>query len=205
MRVCPKSKNLAFLVDVFPQTFYHGGFFYAVKMNTKEIWKPVAECNGEYYVSSWGRVKSFKFGKERILKHGHDRDGYHIVSLCRQGKAKSYPVHKLVALLFIENPDNKPQVNHIDTQKSNNHIDNLEWSTCKENVNHAWANGLCESTRKAISKANSKPVIDVITNKQYNSLTIACKDIGENYKTHAFRIFNKSKLQRFYYITDGKR
>ena len=169
-------------------------------MNTQEQWKPVAECNGEYYVSSWGRVKSFKFGKERILKHSYDKDGYHLVSLCRQGKIKTYSIHKLVALTYIPNPENKPQVNHIDSKKSNNTIDNLEWNTCKENVNHAWNNGLCESTRQAISKANSKPVIDAITGNQYESLTLACKDIGENYYTHNSRIFFKRKNQRFFYI-----
>ena len=201
MRVCPKSKNLAFLVDVFPQTFYHEGFFYAEKMNTQEIWKPVAECNGEYYVSSWGRVKSFKFGKERILKPSLIGNGYPAV-IITQGKAikKCYTIHKLMALAFIPNPENKSSVNHKDGNKTNNHIDNLEWMTSKENVQHAWENGLCESKRVAISKAQSKPVMDIISGKKYDSLTLACQDIGENYYTHNSRIFFKRKNQRFFYL-----
>lgn len=195
------------MVDVFPQTVYPRGFFNAEKMNTQEIWKPVAECNGEYYVSSWGRVKSLKFGKERILRHGMQGRGlkYPTVCLCVNKKKYQIKVHRLVALAFITNHNNKSEINHIDGNKQNNHIDNLEWVTHQENQQHAWDIGLFEDKRLALKKAHSKPVVDVITNKQYNSLTIACEAIGENYFTHALRIFNKSKLQRFYYITDGKR
>ena len=200
MRVCPKSKNLAFLVDVFPQTFYHEGFFYAEKMNTQEEWKAIAECNGQYYVSSYGRVKSFKFGKERILKYALYR-GYPYVHLkLNESKDKVISIHRLVALYFLENPENKKTVNHKDGNKSNNHIDNLEWMTQKENVQHAWQNGLCKKKRLAIGKAKSKPVMDIISGKKYDSLTLACQDIGENYNTHNSRIFYKLKNQRFFYL-----
>ena len=198
MRVCPKSKNLAFLVDVFPQTFYHEGFFYAEKMNTQEQWKPVAECNGEYYVSSWGRVKSLKFGKERILKPYLLGNGlpYCAYSLRIKRKTKICTAHRLVALAFIINPHNKPQVNHKDGNKLNNHIDNLEWVTHQENHQHAWDTGLFEGKRLAKSKA----VIDIVTGKKYDALNVACKDIDEPYLRHCVRIFRKSKLQRFFYL-----
>jgi len=194
------------LVDVFPQTFYHEGFFYAEKMNTQEIWKPVAECNGEYYVSSWGRVKSFKFGKERILKERMQGAGlkYPVVSLCIRLTIHQFKIHKLVALAFIPNPDNKPQVNHKDGNKTNNHINNLEWVTHQENVQHAWDTGLFEGKRlaisKAVSQAQSKPVIDIVTSKKYDSLKLACLESGENYWTQASRIFHNSKRQRFFYL-----
>ena len=207
MRVCPKSKNLAFLVDVFPQTIYHEGFFYAEKMNTQEEeWKAIAECNGQYYVSSYGRVKSFKFGKERILKERMQGTGlkYPVVSLCIRLTIHQFKIHKLVALAFIPNPDNKPQVNHKDGNKTNNHIDNLEWVTHQENVQHAWDTGLFEGKRlaisKAVSKAKSKPVIDIVTSKKYDSLKLACLESGENYWTQASRIFHNSKRQRFFYL-----
>jgi hypothetical protein len=205
MRVCPKSKNLAFLVDVFPQTFYHEGFFYAEKMNTQEQWKPVAECNGEYYVSSWGRVKSFKFGKERILKPSLIGNGYPAINIWQKTKkSKCITIHKLVALAFIPKPDNKTQVNHKDGNKLNNHIDNLEWVTSQENNQHAWDNGLCENKRLAIASANrkaqSKPVVDIVTGNKYDSLKLACQDIDDSYNKHLLRIFQKSKLQRFFYL-----
>ena len=193
------------MVDVFPQTVYPRGFFNAEKMNTQEIWKPVAECNGEYYVSSWGRVKSLKFGKERILKYAL-YGGYPYVHLkLNKFKHKVISIHRLVAMYFLENPENKKTVNHKDGNKSNNHIDNLEWMTQKENVQHAWRNGLCEEKRLAIAKAKSKPVMDIVSGKKYDSLTLACQDIGENYATHSGRILYQRKNQRFFYITDGNR
>lgn len=193
------------MVDVFPQTFYHGGFFYAVKMNTKEIWKPVAECNGEYYVSSWGRVKSLKFGKERILKPVLQSRGYPTIFISQKDKkCKQVRVHTLVALAFIQNPANKPQVNHIDGNKLNNHIDNLEWVTIKENIQHAWDTGLFEDKRKKCAASaklhHSKPVLDLHTGTKYNSLSEACRVLNEPYSRHSMRIFMSYKTIRFIYI-----
>ena len=170
----------------------------------EEIWKAVADSNGQYYVSSWGRVKSFKHGKERILKHWIVK-GYVFVQLSKNQKQKSMSIHRLVAESFIANPLNKETVNHKDGNKTNNFLDNLEWMTHKENTQHAWRNGLCENARFTLGKAKSKPVVDIVSGKKYDSLTLACQDIGENYKTHNSRIFYQRKNQRFFYITDGNR
>ena len=194
MRVCPKSKNLAFLVDVFPQTFYHEGFFYAEKMNTQEIWKPVAECNGEYYVSSWGRVKSYKNGKEIILKPGIHKNGYLLISLSKNKTAKTYHIHRLVAQAFIINENNKLTVNHKDGDKKNNNVYNLEWMTHHENVQHAIKNQL---------DIRVKPVLDIVTGLQFISIAEACRSIGECRHKHRMRIVKKSPLQRFFYINDN--
>ena len=189
------------MVDVFPQTVYHEGFFYAEKMNTQqEIWKVIAECNGTYYVSSWGQVKSYKYGKERILKPGLIGNGYPAVDICTNGKRKMHRIHRLVAVAFIPNPDNKPQINHKDGDKLNNHVSNLEWMTNQENQQHGWDTGLFESKRLAIGKAHSKPVIDIATGNKYDSLKSACEDVGESYIGHRKRTQRSSKLQRFFYI-----
>jgi hypothetical protein len=175
------------------------------KNNTQEEWKAIAECNGEYYVSNHGRVKSLKFGKERILKPTVVGNGYLAVDICILNKKRTMrTIHRLVALSFISNEKGKTDVNHKDGNKLNNLVENLEWMTRKENIQHAWDSGLFESTRlaisKAVSKAKSKPVVDIITGKKYDSLKLACLDINETYRCHNLRIFQKSKLQRFFYL-----
>jgi hypothetical protein len=172
-------------------------------MKTQEEWKAIAECNGIYHISNHGRVKSYKFGKERIMTQvliGAFRNQYWAIKICINGKYKMQKIHRLVAKAFIPNPENKPQVNHKDANKLNNNISNLEWATAKENSQHGWENGLCESIRIGVTKAHSKPVIDIINCKKYDSLKKACQDIGEPYNLHCLRIFKKSKLQRFFYL-----
>ena len=169
----------------------------------KEQWKAVADSNGEYHISDHGRVRSHKFSKERILKpflRGSLHSLYWAVRIQTNEKWKTHNIHRLVALAFLSNPDNKPQVNHKDGNKLNNKADNLEWVTAKENTQHAWDTGFCEATRKAVGERRSKPVIDIVTGKKYDSLKLACQDIVEPYSRHCLRIFYKSKLQRFFFV-----
>ena len=102
----------------------------------KEIWKDVKGYEGMYCVSNFGRVKSFKRKKAMILKPFYNMDGYLNVELRDSKSRKTISVHRLVAIAFVPNPLNKPQVNHIDEVKTNNNISNLEWVTQKENMNH---------------------------------------------------------------------
>ena len=103
----------------------------------KEYWKPVVGYEGLYMVSNWGRVKSIKFGKEKILKQSKDKKtGYLHVGLCKENILKHFLVHRLVAEAFIDNSDNLPQVNHKDENKTNNNVDNLEWCTNEYNINY---------------------------------------------------------------------
>lgn len=104
-------------------------------MNT-ETWKPVIGYEGLYLVSNTGNVKSI--AKNKVFALCYDNYGYPIVSLTKNKKAKTKTVHRLVALAFIPNPDKKPQVNHIDGNKSNNSVENLEWATNRENVVHSF-------------------------------------------------------------------
>lgn len=123
-----------------------------------EVWRDVVGYEGLYQVSDQGRVKSLertdslgRTVKERILKPGMDRGGYLLVVLCAGGKSKTLNVHRLVCQAFHENPENKPCVNHIDENKTNNAASNLEWSTYEENNNHGTHN-------ERVAKARSKPV-----------------------------------------------
>lgn len=103
----------------------------------KEYWKPVVGYEALYEVSNWGRVKSLKFGKERILKQGKDKKtGYLHVVLCKNNIKKTFLVHRLVAEAFIPNPNNYKEVNHKDEDKTNNSVDNLEWCDRKYNQNY---------------------------------------------------------------------
>ena len=108
-----------------------------------EIWKPIPDYE-DYQISTFGRVKSFKRGAQKILKPMIGR-GYLRIALTRNGKTKIFSVHRLVTLAFIPNPQNKPQINHIDGCKLNNFVDNLEWMTASENTKHAHDNGLATS------------------------------------------------------------
>ena len=113
----------------------------------KESYLPI-EGFPDYLITSHGRVFSLKHGKMRELKQRIDRDGYMQVGLRKNGKFYSKTVHRLVAQAFIPKPDNKPEVNHIDEDKTNNHVSNLEWMSHKENLNHG-------SRNERASKTNS--------------------------------------------------
>ena len=109
-----------------------------------EIWKDIAGYEGDYQVSNLGRVKSLYKG-ERILKPKRHTGGYLQTALYRNSKADYRFIHRLVAEAFISNPENKPTVNHLDGDKTNNRTDNLEWSTQHENNQHAVTTGLVKS------------------------------------------------------------
>lgn len=112
----------------------------------KEIWKETSVSG--YYISNFGRIKG---RTNRILKPQVNKsNGYLQISVRlsgRNSKSKCLKLHREVASAFIANPNNLPQVNHIDGNKSNNHVDNLEWCTNQENTIHAWNNGLIKAVK----------------------------------------------------------
>lgn len=102
-----------------------------------EIWK---EIDNRYSVSNLGRVKSNYANKERIMRPTINQYGYLKVDLRNNGERAGVSVHRLVAMAFIPNPDNLPEVNHKDEDKTNNCVDNLEWCTTKYNCNYGTRN-----------------------------------------------------------------
>ena len=102
----------------------------------KEIWKDCKGYEGKYQVSNLGRVWSI--GSQKYLKGSYNKDGYICVYLtAKNGKVKMERVHRLVALVFLDNPNNYTQVNHKDENKQNNCVDNLEWCNIKYNTTYS--------------------------------------------------------------------
>lgn len=114
-----------------------------------EIWKPVKEFEELYEVSNLGNIRKIgcknQFGKYKLFKEikpYKNEKGYLRVGLSKNNKRIIKKMHRLVAETFLVNPDNLPEVNHIDGNKQNNRVDNLEWCTHQQNVIHSWKNNL---------------------------------------------------------------
>jgi len=154
-------------------------------MTNAEKWKDINGYEGLYQISSCGKVKSLERYKknpnkpikvsEKLLKFAINRCGYYIVVLSKDGKAHTYTVHKIVMENFYRKPFKNEVINHIDSNKQNNSIDNLEYVTQKENVRKAWANGLCENIRKHATNMEHKNAIPckAVVQKDLNGNLIA--------------------------------
>ena len=126
-----------------------------------EIWKDISGYDGDYQVSNMGRVKSLRFGKERLLKPGSSNGYFHVV-LFKNKKQKNIKVHRLVAQAFIKNPQGKRTINHINGIKTDNRLSNLEWATQSENLKHAFANGLsCNKGENGPNKLTKEQVLEI--------------------------------------------
>lgn len=126
-----------------------------------EVWKDIHSYDGLYKVSNLGRVKSFHYGKENILTPCIDRCGYLSAGLSINGKMKKYTVHRLVCLAFLDNPQNKLEINHKNGIKTDNRLENLEYCTASENRKHAYDNNLMIGARTGkfgSDNPSSKPV-----------------------------------------------
>lgn len=119
---------------------------------------------GLYAISADGKVYGYK-RKKFLTQHPIGR-GYLKVSLCKDGEMKNFLIHRLVAEAFLSNPNNLPQVNHINEDKSDNRVENLEWVSAKENDNYGTRN-----------KRISKPIYCIELKKRYESLSEAAKDL----------------------------
>ena len=143
-------------------------------------------------MSNLGRVRSLKTARTRILKLRLDSDGY--LTACLYKKGVKYPaVHRLVAKAFIPNPEDKPTVNHIDGDKKNNCVENLEWATHKENLDHAINTGLrppFKGTHSHFAKLNADEVRYIRSHYKQNS-----KEMGAQALARKFNISRESVVR----------
>ena len=174
-----------------------------------ETWKDIVGYEGWYQVSDMGNVRSLtrtfvdimgrtRTHKGRVLKLSENSDGYKSQNLLKFGESKGFKVHRLVAMAFIPNPENKPEVNHKDGVKSNNIKDNLEWATHIENMRHAISYGLNDLShlkRASIAgaKKSSKLVLDQSTGIFYESCSEASKMFNTTYTKLRCKLNGKTK------------
>ena len=127
------------------------------------MFKNIAGFNNQYQINTEGQIEN---SKDKILSQSISNSGYDRVHLCKDGKAKWYAVHKLVAQTFIPNPLHLPEVNHKDENKLNNNVDNLEWCNSKYNTNYG---------------ARNKRISETKTNNTYNTKQVLCVETGVIY------------------------
>jgi hypothetical protein len=175
-------------------------------------WKEIPNYEGYYQTNILGEIKSLsrivkckgnktKTNKQRILKQGLGLDGYLQVSLSKNGEIKSHRVSRLVALTFIPNFENKPQVNHINGIKTDNRVLNLEWVTAKENNSHAIINGLKSVLSIELYNAKLNDRQDVFDILKLYKKGVKQVDIAKIYNVDKTTI-NKIVLQKSYKVQE---
>ena len=169
----------------------------------KEVWKDIKGYEGKYQVSNLGRVKSLylinrqaKIPREKILKLGHNLQGYPQIHLCKDNKtSKSIFVHKLVAEAFIPNPDNLPVVNHKNEIKTDNRVENLEWCTQKNNVQLFYKNKKIKELENEISQLKEviEEVREYIENNIYYRMADGSRTLNGDNIDDLLQILDKVK------------
>lgn len=169
-----------------------------MKNTEEEIWRDCLEYGHMYQISNKGRVKSVNrifikknnariTVKGKVIKSYDLGRGYSGFSIQVNGHVKYFYVHRVVAIAFIPNPENKPFVNHINGIKKDNTVENLEWCTRQENVDHAIKNNLYSRGEKFVkSKLKDKDVLDILSMKG----VLLAKDIAKKYGVATSRIYN---------------
>ena len=162
-------------------------------MENIEIWKDIENYKGFYQISDCGNVRSLArdiycqngtfhyHTKEKILVPCLNRYGYQYVNLSKNGKRKVMTIHRLVAMAFLPNPENKPMVNHKDEVKTNNVVSNLEWCDAQYNINFGTRNERMIQNRRSYKLGNApsaKAVFCVELNKTFDCAKRAQEELG---------------------------
>lgn len=174
-------------------------------MKKIEVWKTIEEYPN-YMISNMGNVKSLNYGKERILKQVICKNGYCKVSLCEQGKMKTFSVHRLVCTAFIPNPNNYPCVNHLNEDKTDNRVENLMW--CTQAYNNTYGTRLVKvsNTMKGrkftiehnekMGESHRKPIVQIHQNGLIIGVYDSTKEAGNELGIYRGNITNCLKGKR---------
>ena len=168
-----------------------------------EVWMSVPSFESSYAISNKGRVKGlrrrvpsksgvFRLSMEKLRCGSEDQDGYLILCLYDDGRSITTPIHRLVAEVFIPNPDNLPQVNHIDGNKHNNCVENLEWCTNQENMDHSWRIGLRDNKRRYHVRC-------IDTGEEYHSIYAIIRNFRCTYKQFIDIVHEHKEFHGHYY------
>jgi hypothetical protein len=188
-----------------PWTKIYLDYFGYDKKENMNTWKKILNVKGDYQVNVLGDVrvvlkdKRQRSGEYRMLSGSIYNNGYIYYKL---DNAIRFSKHRLIAMYFIDNPLMKSQVNHIDGNKLNNSVSNLEWVTPKENAIHAWAIGLqkvSEYQKQQVIKRQNKQTLDLRTGVVYDSLKQACESANVNTSSVRVRL-HKNTETRFLYV-----
>ncbi|MED1602625.1 NUMOD4 domain-containing protein [Alkalihalophilus marmarensis] len=170
-----------------------------------EVWKEIPGYERIYEASNTGKIRThrdktthtvlhgIRKWKQRELKQKVSKDNCHRVCLWKGNKEKTLLVHRLVALAFLEKPKGKDYINHIDGDRNNNHVSNLEWCDYKENNNHAFDNGLIKTNKEVV-------LMDIATKElhYFRSLSKASAFLGFHPATLSNRIRKgKAEIEGF--------
>lgn len=167
-----------------------------------ELWKKVSS-NSNYLVSNTGKVRRCGSDEDHSTKN---TKGYLTIDLYSNGKRSTKRVHRLVAEEFVPNPDNKPEVNHIDGNKHNNNASNLEWVSKQENCRHAWDNGLVKPSYGMLGKSNpnsgrkGKPIRIIETGEIFDTLKDCEEAIDGNNRHINDCLRGRQKTHRGYHF-----
>lgn len=164
----------------------------------EEHWKEITGYEGLYQISDQGRVKNVRTG--RILRHWKNK-GYPQVRLSKYGKGKHFFVHRLVAIMFIPNPNNLPEVNHRDENPQNPCVDNLEWCTKKYNQNYATINQRRSQKQKGVKRQPhteewKKYVSELLKKNPPTTKPIACYNLDGSL-LRKFKTIKEAEIKGF--------
>lgn len=163
----------------------------------KEEWKDIKNYENKYQISNSGKVRSLINNKNQvrenplILKPYLDDDGYEIIRLSKNGKLRAFKIHRLVAKHFLDNLENKPSVDHIDTDRRNNNYTNLRWVTNKENSNNSNTIKNLKQVGIKYKRMYGKPIIDKYGNK-YISIIEAARQLNIPRSKIQYHLKNKT-------------